>query len=97
VRCISHASEGALCLSEPRSAAVYIRASGGCTFLFFFFLGKKKGSMQSKLGTLSRPLFRPGCCACAPKAQMAGPARKICFNQVSAPRRSELTAQEQIA
>ena len=23
VRCISHASEGALCLSEPRSAAVY--------------------------------------------------------------------------
>jgi hypothetical protein len=24
VRCISHASEGALCLSEPRSTAVYI-------------------------------------------------------------------------
>ena len=28
IRCISHASEGALCLSEPRSAAVYIIASG---------------------------------------------------------------------
>ena len=27
VRCISHASEGALCLSEPRSAAVYSMAS----------------------------------------------------------------------
>ena len=41
MRCISHASEGASCLGEPRSAAVYIIASGGCTFLFFFCLGKK--------------------------------------------------------